>query len=152
MKAKRFVAPVFGIVLLTGCGLKGHMPQFGTAATQPAPGTAATATAQAPPAAPYALAAQCAGPFVSFSLVNQGTAPLEVKREHFALVVPKTRKVVPYNQHSATIDLPKFELAPGERLDGRAWFKEVPSPTGNRLVYKPDGQGTYADVVGPPGV
>jgi len=142
------------VVLLTGCAARQNMNNIGMAAAQPPTGQVAAAPGQQPPAAvPYGLTAYCSGPYITFDLRNQGSAPMEVNREHFALVVPgKGRKVIPYsNSGSVMIDLPKTQLAPNESIQGRAYFKEAPTPAGMRLVYKPDATGTYAEIARPQG-
>jgi hypothetical protein len=118
----------------------------------PPPGAAGPAPIVATAAAPsaYSMTAQCVGPCINFSLTNTSPAEIVVNPEHFALIPSGTRRVVPYDSQSATIDVPATVPA-GGTVTGRAVFKEFSSPSGHKLVYKPDATGTYAVVGGPGG-
>ncbi len=115
----------------------------------PPPAGAAPAPVVASAASPtgYAMTAESVGSCINFSLTNTSAADLVVNPEHFALIPSGTRRVVPYDSQSATIDVPST-VPPGATVTGRAVFKEFSSPTGNKLVFKPDATGTYAVVGG----
>jgi len=112
----------------------------------------ADAAVQAPaatpiPAAPYVLSAQSAGQFIDFTIYNLGSTDLEIKKEHFAILDQNSRDITPYDKASAVIDLPQPAfIKPSATLKGRAIFHKITSPAGRRLVFKPDGQGTFADI------
>lgn len=116
--------------------------------------TPATNAAEAPlppaqpnPATPYVLSAQSAGPYIDFNIYNLGSTDLVVSKDNFAILEPQNRRVVPYSKDNAIIDLPQPSVvAPNSSMNGRVIFKEVASPIGKRLVFKPDEIGTYADI------
>lgn len=102
----------------------------------------------APTQAPYVLSAKSGGPFVEFSIYNLGDTEIPVNREHFAIISPNTREVVPYSSDTTVIDLPQTAtVKPGETIHGRAMFRNVANPVGKRLVFKPDDVGTFADII-----
>jgi hypothetical protein len=102
------------------------------------------------PSVPYQLTARCAGPCIDFEITNNGPGNLLVSPDNFAMIPRGTRRVVPYDSQSATIDCPS-NVAAGQTVSGRAVFKEFGSPVGDRLVFKPDGQGTFAVIGGTTG-
>ncbi|MCX7717053.1 MAG: hypothetical protein N2111_01450 [Candidatus Sumerlaeaceae bacterium] len=104
-------------------------------------------TPPSPPPVPYRLVARASGPTIEFTIVNDGESDLRVSPKDFALIPSGTRRVVPYDPETVTIDVPSSVPAKG-RISGRAMFKEFPTPTGHRLVFKPDQHGTYADIIG----
>ncbi len=102
----------------------------------------------APTQAPYVLSAKSGGPFVEFSIYNLGDTEIPVTRDHFAIISPNTREVVPYSSDTTVIDLPQSgTVKPGETIHGRAMFRNVTNPIGKRLVFKPDDVGTFADII-----
>ncbi len=112
-----------------------------------APMTAPPASAPAVAAAPYVLSAQSAGPYIDFSIHNLGTTDLAVQKESFAVISQENRQVTPYSKSTTIIDMPQpAVIKPNSTLSGRAIFKEVNSPIGKRLVFKPDAIGAYADI------
>jgi hypothetical protein len=113
---------------------------------QAPPPTQPSATAEKPQV-PYRLTARSSGPTVEFTIVNNGDTDIPVSPRDFALIPSGTRRVVPYNPENVTIDVPDRLPARG-RISGRAIFKEFPTPTGHRLVFKPDGHGTFAPIIG----
>jgi hypothetical protein len=118
--------------------------------TPPLPGHPGTAPSAPQPAAPYVLSARSNGAFIDFSIYNLGETDLPVKREDFALISPDSRKVVPYTRDGAVIDLPQPSVVrPNATLQGRAVFNSVNNPIGQRLVFKPDATGTFADIKRP---
>lgn len=139
---------VVGTLLLPGCNGKVPMGHLGSAATQPPPPGADPARPATPTySTPYVLAAECAGPYITFTVANMGNIDLPVKKEDFALVVPGKKQVIPYDKQTDIIDLPPDTVVPPQKIiTGRAKFKQSPAPVGNRLVFKPDHIGTYADI------
>jgi len=125
-------------------------PLTAAAPIAPGAGTAAPAPASASapgPAAPYVLSAQSAGQFIDFTIYNLGSTDLEIKKEDFAILDQGSRDITPYDKSSAVIDLPQPAIIkPSAILKGRAIFHKVASPAGRRLVFKPDNQGTFADI------
>ncbi len=120
-----------------------------TASAPIPPGAAAVAVpaTQPNPAAPYVLSAQSTGPYIDFSIYNLGTTDLVVLKENFAVISAEDRAVIPYTKTTTIIDLPQPAIVkPNSTLSGRAIFKEVNSPIGKRLVFKPDAIGTFADI------
>jgi hypothetical protein len=99
------------------------------------------------PAVPYVLRAESAGPYINFSIYNLGETELVVEKQHFAIISQGQREVFPYDKQSTVIDLPQPAVVkPNGTIEGRAIFKNVNSPVGKRLVYKPDAVGTFADI------
>ena len=139
--------------LIAGCGARQAMNNIGFAATRSGntpPPAQAPAQHPAPPPVPYELSAISSGPVVFFTLKNTGTQPLDIRREHFALVVPgKARRVIPFSDNGGTLDLKQGPLMPSQTLQGRVIFQDVIAPAGNRLVYKPDQTGTFAIIQQP---
>jgi hypothetical protein len=122
-----------------------------TAPSTPAPAPANVAAQPVQSKVPYVLSAQCAGPFVNFSVYNMGTTELEVKKDDFAILSPDSRQVTPYDKANSIIDLPQPAIVkPNGTLQGRIIFKQINSPMGKRLVYKPDEIGTFADISAAP--
>lgn len=141
-----------GLTHLTGCNQTRNQlwtpPGTAAAAAPPQAAHAAAGQVAAPTQAPYVLSAKSGGPFVEFSIYNLGTTDLPVKREHFAIISPNSRDIVPYAPDSTIIDLPQPAVVkPGDTLHGRAMFKAVNNPVGKRLVFKPDANGTFADII-----
>lgn len=136
--------------LLPACNSGGNAMFRKPSSLTPVAAPAAASPAQAPanvPHSPYVLSAQCSGPFINFSVYNMGTTDLQVKQSDFALINAESREVNPYDKANTVIDLPQPSVVkPNETLSGRAIFRKVSSPVGYRLVYKPDGVGTFADV------
>jgi hypothetical protein len=140
----------------TGCAARKGLENIGLAAARPAAATNQPPAGQQTGAtgaksSPYALMAQCSGPMVQFKLQNLTGNDLQVQGKDFALVVPgDSRKVIPYEQQSVTVDLPKSVVGPNETIEGRAVFSENTSPSGCRLVFKPysrpNDRGTYAQI------
>lgn len=110
------------------------------AASERIPASSATASQS-----PYVLNAGAMGPCISFTITNTSATDLPVAPEHFALIPKGTHRVVPYDTQSATVDVPSACPA-GQTVSGRAIFKEFTNPVGSRLVFKPDGKGTFAVV------
>ena len=139
-------------LFLTACGARQALSNIGSAATRPPVPAPNTAPQAAPPTAPctYQVSAVASGPVVMFTVKNTGTQPLEIKRSDFALVVPgKNRRVIPFNDSVGTLDLQQGPLMPSQTLQGRVIFKDVQTPAGHRLVYKPDDKGTFAIIANP---
>jgi hypothetical protein len=145
-------APPVAALFLTACGARQALNNIGSAATR-APAPSQNAMAQtAPPSAPctYQVSAVASGPVVMFTVKNNGTQPLEIRRQDFALLVPgKNRRVIPFNESVGTLDLQQGPLMPSQTLQGRVIFKDIQTPAGHRLVYKPDEKGTFAIIANP---
>jgi hypothetical protein len=95
------------------------------------------------------MSAQANGAFISVTITNTGNEDLQITPTDFAVIPRGTRQVVPYSAEGATIDMPRV-VRPGETVQGRARFREFQNPAGDRLVFKPDGIGTYAEISGTP--
>lgn len=121
------------------------------AAHNPSPvGVTASAVAPAPAAeskSPYVLSATSHGPMIDFNIFNMGTTDLQVDAKDFAVISMNNRNVTPYDTSNAVIDLPQPAVVkPNQTLTGRAIFNNITAPAGYRLVFKPDAQGTFADI------
>lgn len=111
------------------------------------PAEAPIPPAQPNPATPYVLSAQSAGPYIDFNIYNLGNTELVVSKDNFAILEPQNRRVIPYSKDNAIIDLPQPSVVPpNSSMNGRVIFKDVASPIGKRLVFKPDEIGTFADI------
>lgn len=118
-----------------------------TFASNAEPVAAITPPSAGMPATPYVLRAESAGPYINFSIYNLGETDMLVEQQHFAVISQGNREVFPYNQSTTIIDLPQPPVVkPNGMIEGRAIFKDVTSPDGKRLVYKPDAAGTFADI------
>ena len=104
---------------------------------QPAP--------QLQPSASYSMTASASGSCIQFTITNNGSAPIDILPEQFAIIPAGTRRVIPYDPSCVTLEVCQ-RIAPGQTVAGRAVFKEFADPAGSRLVFKPDCQGTYADI------
>lgn len=141
------------VAILSGCNGQNNM--FNSPSSTLSPATASAELPAPPPpgnvapapATPYVLRAESAGPYINFSIYNLGTTDLLVEKQHFAIVSQGEREVIPYDKQSTIIDLPQPAVVkPNGTIEGRAIFKNVNSPIGKRLVYKPDATGTFANI------
>lgn len=96
--------------------------------------------------APYVLNAEASGRCINFGITNTGPADLPLKASDFALIPKGTRRVVPYAPSGAAIEFQKASAKPGETVRGRAVFNDFADPAGDKLVFKPDGIGTFTFV------
>lgn len=139
-----------GLAVLAGCNQSRSLFQKPSNLNAPSPAGAQTAPGSQPvahPNTPYVLSAKSAGSFIEFSIYNMGDKDLPVKREDFAVISPESREVTPYSRDGAVIDLPQPALVkPNSTMHGRAIFKSISNPLGQRLVFKPDDIGTFADI------
>lgn len=143
----RMVVAMCGMAIMAGCNQSQSLFQRPTPTNSPAPAAAPAAPSTPLPDTPYVLSAKSAGSFIEFSIYNMSDKDLPVKREDFAVISTDSRDITPYSRDGAVIDLPQPAVVkPNSTMHGRAVFRTVSNPLGQRLVFKPDAVGTFADI------